>query len=154
MIPCACNFACEPRAGFRSTRNGAKAPGQTTSSIATSIDDEWDENARASCAYAASEATGCGTTLTLMPVAVENLLASAMSRVWLDPTALSPMKVIVCPPYFFLIAGALGTAGGTIAAAEVSCAGLLVAAVAMLSETSKASKATAPASGTSTRGFT
>ena len=27
MIPCACSLACEPSAGFRSTRNGAKAPG-------------------------------------------------------------------------------------------------------------------------------
>jgi hypothetical protein len=89
-----------------------------------------------------------------MPVAAENLFASAMSRVWLDPTALSPMKVIVCPPYFFLIAGAFGTAGGTIAAAEVSFAGLLVPAVAMLSDTSNASRATAPASGTSARDFT
>ena len=95
MIPCACSLACEPSAGFRSTRNGANAPGQTTSSIATSIDDECDENARASCAYAASDAAGCGTTFTLMPVAAENLWASLMSRVWLDPTALSPMKVIV-----------------------------------------------------------
>ena len=49
MIPCAWIFACEPSFGFRSTRNGANAPGQTTSIIATSIDDECVENARASC---------------------------------------------------------------------------------------------------------
>jgi hypothetical protein len=89
-----------------------------------------------------------------MPVAAENLWASLMSRVWLDPTALSPMKVIVCPPYFFLIAGAFGTAGGTIAAAAVRVVRFVVPAVAMLSERSRASKATAPAIGTSTRGFT
>jgi hypothetical protein len=62
--------------------------------------------------------------------------------------------VIVCPPYFFLIAGAFGTAGGTIAAAALRVVRFVVPADAMLSERSRASKATAPAIGTSTRGFT
>ena len=46
-----CSFDCLPSFGFRLTRYGAKAPGQTTSIIATSIEDDFDENARASCAY-------------------------------------------------------------------------------------------------------
>src|SRR5438876_12382660 len=72
MIPRAWSFACAPSFAFRSTRYGAKAPGQTTSIIATSIDDDFDENARTSCEYDASEAAGCGTTFTLMPVSFEN----------------------------------------------------------------------------------
>jgi hypothetical protein len=67
------------------------------------------------------------------------------------------MKVIVWPPYFFLIAGAFGTAGGTMAAAEVgfACfAGFAVPTVAMLSEASTASSETVAATGTSTRSFT
>ena len=79
-IPCACSLACLPSFGFRSTRYGAKAPGQTTSIIATSIDDDFDENARTSCEYDASDAAGCGTTFTLMPVSLVNRFASARSR--------------------------------------------------------------------------
>ena len=48
MIPCACSLACLPSFGFRLTRYGAKAPGQTTSIIATSIEDDFCENARTS----------------------------------------------------------------------------------------------------------
>ena len=44
------SFACLPSFGFRLTRYGAKAPGQTTSIIATSIEDDFDENARTRCA--------------------------------------------------------------------------------------------------------
>ena len=75
-----CSFDCLPSFGFRSTRYGANAAGQTTSIIATSIDDECVENARASCEYDASEAAGCGTTFTLMPVSFVNLVANARSR--------------------------------------------------------------------------
>ena len=67
------------------------------------------------------------------------------------------MKVIVWPPYFFLIAGAFGTAGGTMAAVEAgfACfAGFDVPPEAMLSETRRASRATIPVSGTSTRNLT
>ena len=59
---------------------GAKAPGQTTSIIATSIEDDFDENARASWEYAASDAAGCGVTLTLIPVSFVKRFASARSR--------------------------------------------------------------------------
>ena len=85
-IPAACSLACLPSFGFRSTRYGANAPGQTTSIIATSNEDDFDENARASCEYDASDAAGCGTTLTLMPVSFENRFASARSRTWPPPT--------------------------------------------------------------------
>ena len=105
-------------------------PGQTTSIIATSIEDDFDENARASCAYDWSDAAGCGTTLTLIPVFFVNCLASAVSRTLPFPTE-SPTNVIVCPPYFFLIAAALGTFGaGIVAAALCACAGLLLLAAA------------------------
>src|SRR5436190_2138959 len=72
MIPCACCFACAPSFGFRSTRYGAKAPGQTTSIIATSNDEPFDANVLASCEYDASDADGCGMTFTLMPVSFVN----------------------------------------------------------------------------------
>ena len=81
MIPCACCFASLPSFGFRSTRYGAKAPGHTTSIIATSNDDDFDEKTRASCEYDASDAAGCGTTFTLIPVSFVNCFASATSRV-------------------------------------------------------------------------
>ena len=74
------SFDCLPSFGFRLTRYGAKAPGQTTSIIATSIDDDFDENARASCEYAWSDAAGCGSTVTLIPVSCVNRLASLVSR--------------------------------------------------------------------------
>src|SRR6185369_2622533 len=75
-----CFFARLPSFGFKLTRYGANALGQSTSIIATSIEDDFDENARASCAYDWSEADGCGTTLTLMPVSREKRLASFVSR--------------------------------------------------------------------------
>jgi|SRR5437763_2952387 len=98
MVPFAtmllmCSFDCLPSFGFRFNRYGANAPGQLTSSIATSIDDDFDENARASCAYDASLAAGCGTTLILIPVSFVNRLASATSRTWPFPTE-SPTNVI------------------------------------------------------------
>src|SRR5712691_7863681 len=87
------SFDCLASFGFRLTRYGANAPGHTTSIIATSIDDDFDENARASCAYDWSEAAGCGTTLTLMPVSWVNRLARLVSRTCPFPTE-SPTKVI------------------------------------------------------------
>src|SRR4029453_5279321 len=84
---------CLPSFGFRLTRYGAKAPGQTTSIIATSIEDDFCENARTSCAYDWSDAAGCGTTVTLMPVSLVNRLASAVSRLFPSPTE-SPTNVI------------------------------------------------------------
>ena len=83
-----------PSFGFRSTRYGAKAPGHTTSIIATSIESDLDEKALASCEYDASDAVGCGVTFTLMPVLAENFCASARSRVCPPPTE-SPTNVIV-----------------------------------------------------------
>ena len=149
MIPAACFFAALPRAGFRLTRYGANAPGHTTSSIITSIDDECDEKFRAICEYAASDAAGCGTSFTLMPVSFLNRATSSRSRLWLEPTALSPMNVICWPPYFFFSAAAPATFGGFTAAAMERFAGLLPAppAAATLSETIRAK---APASPTNT----
>src|SRR6185295_20392722 len=109
-MPAAWIFDCAPSFGFRSTRNGANAPGHTTSIIATSIDEECVENVLASCEYDASDAAGCGTTFTLIPVCCENFFASARSRTWPPPTE-SPTNVIVCPPYFDLIDEAFGTEG-------------------------------------------
>src|SRR5262245_65675912 len=148
-----CSFDCFPSFGFRLTRYGANAPGQTTSIIATSIEEDFDENARASCAYDWSEADGCGTTLTLMPVSFVNRLASAVSRTWPFPTE-SPTNVIVCPPYFLLIAAALCTFGAGIAAALWACAGLLLLAVATLRKATSASTPTPPARPSSLRCFT
>src|SRR3954452_6751274 len=85
-IPAAWSLDCVPSFGFRLTRYGANAPGQTTSIIATSIDDDFAENARASCAYDWSDADGCGTTVTLIPVSFVNSVASAVSRTWPFPT--------------------------------------------------------------------
>ena len=58
MIPWECSFASFESAGLRFTRNGANAPGHTTSSIITSTDDDFDEKSRASCAYESVEAAG------------------------------------------------------------------------------------------------
>jgi len=55
-----------------------------------------DEKFRASCAKDASDAVGCGTTLTVMPVSFLNRDASARSRAWRPPTE-SPTKVIFWP---------------------------------------------------------
>src|SRR5438128_2010725 len=115
MIPFAWSFACLPSFGFRSTRYGANAPGQTTSIIATSTDDDFCENALTSCEYDASEAAGCGTTFTLMPVSFVNRVASKRSRLCELPTE-SPMNVIFWPPYFAFNDLAFGTAGGLTAA--------------------------------------
>src|ERR1043166_7357669 len=115
-----CCFDCLPSFGFRLTRYGANARGQLTSSIATSIEDDFDENARASCEYDWSDAAGCGTTLTLMPVSFENRLASAVSRTLPAPTE-SPTNVIFCPWYFLLIAAAFGTFGALTTAAFCAC---------------------------------
>src|SRR5262245_2185894 len=148
-----CSFDCFPSFGFRLTRYGANAPGQTTSIIATSIEDDFDENARASCAYDWSDAAGCGTTFTLIPVSFVNRLASATSRRWLSPTE-SPTNVIFWPPYFLLIAAAFGTFGAGIAAARCACAGFLLLAVATLRKAMSASTPTPPASPSSLRCFT
>ena len=139
---------------MRLTRYGANAPGQTTSIIATSIEDDFDENARASCAYDWSDAAGCGTTLTLIPVFFVNCLASAVSRTWPFPTE-SPTNVIVCPPYFFLIAAALGTFGaGIVAAALCACDDLLLLAAATPMKAMSASAPIAPATPSNLRCFT
>src|SRR5438874_13563495 len=148
-----CSFDCLPSGFFRFTRYGANAPGQTTSIIATSIEDDFDENARASCAYDWSEAAGCGTTLTLMPVSFENRLASFVSRTCPFPTE-SPTNVIFWPPYFFLIAAAFGTLGAGIAAAACGCAAFLLPAAATLRETMSAMTPTTPARTNSLRCFT
>src|SRR6266545_2890217 len=124
-----------------------------TSIIATSIDDDFDENALTSCEYEASEAVGCGTTFTLMPVSFVNRDASATSRTWPPPTE-SPTKVIFCPPYFAFNAFALGTAGGLTTAADRAALTLRVPAEAMLSVTTKASTAASPATKTTARCFT
>src|SRR5438093_8161668 len=148
-----CSFDCLPSFGFRSTRYGANAAGQTTSIIATSIEDECAENARASCEYDWSEAAGCGVTFTLMPVSLVNRLASAVSRLFPSPTE-SPTNVMLWPPYFFLIAAAFLTRGGLIVAAvRCACVGLLLAA-ATLKEAMSASTPTPPARTSSLRCFT
>src|SRR6476661_1885378 len=73
-----------------------------------------------------------------MPVAFENRVASAVSRVCPPPTE-SPMNVIDWPPYLALIAAAFGTGGAGIAVGE---AARVVPAEAMLSETRRAGRAT------------
>src|SRR5512132_4022996 len=149
-----CSFDCFPSFGFRSTRYGANAPGQTTSIIATSIDDDFDENARASCAYDWSDADGCGTTSTLIPVSFVNRVASAVSRTLPFPTE-TPTNVIDCPPYFLLIAAALGTFGASIVAAALcGCVGLLLLAAATPMKAMSASAPTAPARPSNLRCFT
>src|SRR5919201_1807554 len=155
-IPAACFFARPPRYGFRLTRYGANAPGHTTSSIATSIDDECDEKFLASCEYAASDADGCGTSFTLMPVSLWNRATSSRSRLWLDPTAFSPMNVIFWPLYFLLSAAAPATFGGLTAAAAVLLPAALLAppAVAALSETSRANSPATPTRASTPRCFT
>src|SRR5439155_23788556 len=130
-----CSFDCLPSFGFRSTRYGANAAGQTTSIIATSIDDECVENALASCAYDWSDAAGCGLTVTLIPVSLLNRLASAVSRLLPSPTE-SPTKVMLCPLYLAFIAFAFLTCGGLIAAARCACVALLVAAATLRNATS------------------
>src|SRR5436305_1595936 len=52
-----------------------------------------------------------------MPVSLWNRATSSRSRLWLEPTALSPMNVIFWPLYFLRSAFAPATAGGLIAAA-------------------------------------
>ena len=65
-----------------------------------------------------------------MPVFFVNCLASAVSRTWPFPTE-SPTNVIFCPPYFLLIAAALGTFGAFIVAAALcACDGLVLLAAA------------------------
>ena len=107
---------------------GANAPGQMASIITTSKAEEFAENVRASCEYAASEATGWGTSLTLMPVSLENFATSSWSRVCDLPTGPSPRNVMLRPPYFALIAFAFGTFGGLMVATSDSAA-VAVAAV-------------------------
>src|SRR3954447_16634453 len=139
-----CCFECLPSFGLRLTRYGAKAPGHTTSIIATSIEDDFCENALTSCAYDWSQAARCGTTLTLMPVSLENRLASARSGLWPSPPE-SPTKVIFWAPYFFLIAAAFGTFGALTAVDWCARAGLLLLAAATLRETTSAIAPTTPA---------
>ena len=77
MMPAECARASRARTDLRSTRYCANAPGQVTSSIITSKADDLAENVRASCEYDADESAGCGTSLTLMPVSLENLATSS-----------------------------------------------------------------------------
>src|SRR5207237_4995673 len=122
----------------------------------TSIDDECDEKFRASCEYAASDAAGCGTSFTLMPVSLWNRATSSRSRLWLEPTALSPMNVICWPLYFFFNAAAPATLCGLTAAATERFAGLLLAppAAATLSETIRANAPASPANTSTPRCLT
>ena len=92
-----------------------------------------------SCEYDWSEAAGCGTTLTLIPVSFENRFASAVSRLLPSPTE-SPTNVIFWPPYFFLIAAAFGTFGAAIAVECLAAVGRAFPTVAA----SEATSATAP----------
>src|SRR2546430_985527 len=148
-----CSLDCLPSFGFRSTRYGANAAGHTSSIIATSIEDECVENALASCEYDWSDAAGCGVTFTLMPVSLLNRLASAVSRLFPSPTE-SPMKGMLWPLYFALIALAFLTCGGLIvAAARLACDGLLLAA-ATLRKAMSASALTPPARTSSLPCFT
>src|SRR5581483_7284677 len=117
--------------------------------MATSIEDDFDEKARASCEYEASDAAGWGTTFTLMPVSRVKRAASMRSRLCELPTE-SPTKVIVCPPYFALIAAAFGTGGGFTADEP---AARVVAPEATLSDTSRDSRPTSPATRTRRRRF-
>jgi len=80
MIPFACSLACLASGFLRSTRYGANAPGQTTSIITTSKADDFEEKLRASCEYDSSDFSGCGRTLTWIPVSFVNRFASARSR--------------------------------------------------------------------------
>src|SRR5262245_11455956 len=144
-----CSLDCFPSFGFKLTRYGANAPGQTTSIIATSIDDDFDENARASCAYDWSDAAGCGTTVTLIPVSFVNRLASVVSRTWLSPTE-SPTNVIFWPPYFCLIAAAFGTFGAGTAVAAWARADDVVLAPPAATRLSAAASATAEISPSTT----
>src|SRR6266516_4001298 len=152
MIPFEWIFACAPSFGFRLTRYGANAPGQTASIIATSIDDDFAENALTSWEYDASEAAGCGVTFTVIPVSLVNLVASSRSRVCPPPTE-SPTNVIVCPPYFALIAFALGTGGAVVAARDCAAVPCRVPAEATLSDTTRASAAANAVKTTSARCF-
>ena len=158
MMPCAWSLACLASAGFRLTRYGANAPGQTTSSIITSKAEDFDEKVRASCAYAALESTGCGTSLTLMPVFLENWATSNWSRVWLLPTGPSPRNVIDCPPYFALMALAFGTGGGLTAVAADGAAGTATGpalpAVATLNDVIRANAPVSPTTTSTARCFT
>src|SRR2546421_853703 len=133
-----CSLDCLPSFGFRSTRYGANAAGQTTSIIATSIEDECVENALASCAYDWSDAAGCGSTVTLIPVSLLNRLASAVSRLFPSPTE-SPTKVMLWPPYFALIAFAFLTCGGLIMSATPFTGLGLPRATAQLTKATRAS---------------
>src|ERR687897_72150 len=108
MLPGACSLACFASRGLRLTRYGAKAPGQMASSIITSIDEDLDEKFRASWAYEASEAAGCGMSLTLIPVSLVNRATSCRSRLWLGPTPASPTKANDFSPYFSLFSPAVG----------------------------------------------
>src|ERR671931_2868744 len=91
-----------------------------------------------------------------MPVSLWNRATSSRSRLWLDPTALSPMNVICWPLYFFLSAAAPATFGGLTAAATERFVGLLPAppAVATLSETSRANAPASPANTSTLRCLT
>src|SRR5437764_505118 len=91
-----------------------------------------------------------------MPVSLWNRATSSRSRLWLEPTALSPMNVIFWPLYFFLSAAAPATFGGFMAAAAVPPPAVLLAppAVATLSETSRASAPATPTRASTPRCFT
>src|SRR5215218_5936503 len=90
-----------------------------------------------------------------MPVSRLNRATRSRSRLWLDPTAASPTKVIFWPPYFFLIAAAFATFGGATAVAFCTRVGLrLLLAAAMLREATSAITPTIPARTSSLRCFT
>src|ERR671933_2811677 len=91
-----------------------------------------------------------------MPVSFWNRATSNRSRLWLEPTALSPTNVILWPLYFFFSALAPATFGGLMAAATERFAGLLPAppAVATLSETTRANAPASPANTSTPRCLT
>src|SRR5205085_5854993 len=108
-----------------------------------------------SCEYDASDAAGCGTTFTLIPVSFVKRVASASSRLCELPTE-SPMNLIFWPPYFALSALAFGTFGALTAAAAVRLPTCLRAppAVATLSETTRANAPASPANTSTPRCLT
>src|SRR5262245_6738904 len=135
---------CLPSFGLRLTGYRAQAPGETTSIMATSSEDDSCEKALTSCEYDWSEAAGCGTTFTLMPVSLVKRLASFESRMWPSPTE-SPTNVICWPPYFLRIAFAFGTFGVVLAVALCAGDGLLLLAAATLRDAISAIAPTTPA---------
>src|SRR6476659_6260612 len=97
-------------ASVRSTRCGARAPGQTTSIMPQSMSDDWPWKVLCYCEKLSSLLVGRGTTWTSMPVSLVNCVARMVSISAPGPTA-SPQKTTFAPLYC-LASAALGTGGG------------------------------------------